>query len=127
MLIGCALSPIVAVGLSRPGRLTVSNILSRLLLVGVPVYLAVDYLLYQGPAMIACAGASFAFWLYCCRGWWLPEYLFNGTPQSHIHRASRRRRAAATAASLRYRVHAVVRGDQRLEQPTSETPMDKAA
>jgi len=38
--------------------------------------LSVGYLLYQGPAMIAGAGASFAFWLYCFRGWWLPEHLF---------------------------------------------------
>jgi hypothetical protein len=124
MLAGCVLSSVVAATLSRPERLTVSNVLSRLLLAGVPVYLGVDYLLDQGPAMIAGAGASFAFWLYCFRGWWLPEHLFNATLQLRIARGatyfrhtSRRRRAAVASAVLRYRVDAVVHAD-RLEQPT---------
>jgi hypothetical protein len=116
-LIGGALSLVVAAALSRPTRRAASSILPRLLLVGVPVYLGVNYLLYQDAALIAGAVASFAFGLYWLRGWWLPGS--NAVLRSRIYGAGafffpRRRRATRASAVLRYRVHGVVRGDRRL-------------
>jgi hypothetical protein len=75
VVIGCALAPIVAAALSRSGQPRTFGILPRLLLAGCPTYFGVDYLVYQGFMTVAYAAASFAFVLYCLRGWWLPERL----------------------------------------------------
>ena len=113
-LIGRALSLVVATAWSQPVRLTTSSILPRLLLVSVPAYLGVNYLLYQDTLLIAGAGASFAFCLYWLRGWWLPRNSSGADYSRSSIYGSRKYRAAPSSTVLRRRVHRVVRGDRRL-------------
>jgi len=95
MLIGLALSPIVAAALSQSTRQRATfSIFPRLILLGCPLYLGVDYLIYQGPMMGACAGTSFAFGVYILRGWWVPPRLFDS-----IHLRLRRHVAMAEKQS----------------------------
>jgi hypothetical protein len=103
MMIGCVLAAIVAAALSRSGQPRTFGILPRLLLAGCPTYFGVDYLVYQGSTMVACAAASFAFILYCLRGWWHPERLTRALMacvQSTTFRVSRRRQRPPALASM---------------------------
>jgi hypothetical protein len=112
-LIGCVLSLVVATAWSQPVRLTAASILPRILLVGVPGYLGVNYLLYQDMLLIADAGTSFASCLYWLRGWWLPRHRSGVTSGRPLMEAGKRR-AALASTLLRRRVHRVVRDDRRL-------------
>lgn len=115
-LIGCALSLLVAAAWSQPVRFTTSSICPRLLLVGVPTYLGVNYLLYQDTVLIADAGTSFVFCFYWLRGWWLPRHNSGADLRSAIYGVFPRgkERAALASTVLRHRVNRVVSGDRRL-------------
>jgi len=134
VLIGCALSLAATAALARPFQPAVSSILSRLLLIGAPAYLAIDYLFSLGPVIVACAGMSFAFGLCGLRRWWLPEHLPGADLRSFGYRASAflglagdRRRVAVASDTLRYRIEAVVHADRRREERASNGPMANAA
>jgi hypothetical protein len=112
-LIGCALSLVVATAWSQPVRFTMSSILPRILLVGVPAYLGVNYLLYQDTLLIAGAGTSFASCLYWLRGWWFPGHR-SGAASGRPLMETGKRRAALASTVLRHRLHRVVRDDRQL-------------
>lgn len=121
-LIGFVLSVVVAMAASRPVRVEPQSILTRLALAAAPAYLAVDYLVYQGLAMVIIAAGACCMGLCCFRGWWLP--------QPPLGAAAERRRAAARsrqAVLLRYRVEAVIRADRRYPYPSTNGRPAKAA
>jgi hypothetical protein len=131
--IGGVLSFGVAGALSRPrGRPALPAILPRLAVAAGPVYLAAEYVLYQGAAVTAAAMAAFALGFCALRGWWLPqrpaataglarhgtaaEPARPGPDAAPVLYLLGSRKAAASAA-LRSRVLAVVRDDRRSARP----------
>jgi hypothetical protein len=127
-VLGGVVALVAAAALSRLGlQCGLSSFLARLLLALVPIYLAVDYVIGQGAAPIASAGAGLLFGLYCLRGWWAPEY-FPIAPAARSHlqstmsalRFTRPRRATGAADFLRYRMLSVVDADRRLEERAAD-------
>jgi hypothetical protein len=132
-----ALSLVTALMLSRPGgQASTFGALPRLLIVGAPGYLAVNYVIYQGVATSACAAATFAFGLYVLRDWWFPEHLAPGlkprrgasmpdSPAALVgseavgsvrYFVARDRRTEVASAALRHRMLVVVRDDRAGER-----------
>jgi hypothetical protein len=144
--LGCALSLVVAVALS-PSRVNPAalGILPRLVLAAMPVYLCVDYLLYQDTAIVACSAAAFVFGLYALRGWWVPERLSDAIRLGFRRREAlspgqsalvsvgvvfltgKQRNEAVAGAALRTRVLTVVRDDRHVGRPDADRSMSSAA
>lgn len=122
--LGCVMSPVLAGLLSywsrKPG---VSGFLSSLLLAAVPVYLTVDFLTYEGAAMVGCALAGFVFCLYHLRGWWLAA----ATIPRRTTGLRRSTRKATKASALRLRAHSIIRLDRRWQQSANRPMLDNAA
>lgn len=121
-LIGFVLSIVIAAAASQPLRVEPQSILIRLVLAAVPGYLAVDYLVYQGPAMSVVAAALCALGLYCLRGWWLPRPSADAaieyrSPAARPHQAE----------LLRFRIETVVRADRGYPHAYMAEPRSKAA
>jgi hypothetical protein len=116
--LGCVLSPVAAVALSPCRNDAVLGLLPRLAVAAGPVYLAANYLLYQGAPFAACAAAAFALGLYGLRGWWVPDRVLD-----FFRRRSQRRASMA----LRTRVLTVVHDDRHAGRQNADRSMPKAA
>jgi hypothetical protein len=116
--LGCALSPVAAAALSPCRNDAVLGLLPRLAMAAGPVYLVVNYLVYQGTAFAACAAAAFTLGLYILRGWWVPDRVLD----FFRHRSQRR-----ASIALRTRVLTVVHDDRRGGRPNADRSMPRAA
>ena len=124
VVLGCALSLVVAASLTRPGgKFTLSGVASRLVLAAGPIYLVVSDAADQGAGPMAAAAAGLLLGLYCLRGWWAPDRLsirYSAGSAFHtalnILRVARPGSAISAAASLRHRMLSVVDADRRLEE-----------
>jgi hypothetical protein len=83
-LTGCVCALALATTWSHPVRLRTSSVIPRLLFVGVPAYLGINYLLYQETLPIVGAGTSFVLCLYWLHDWWLPRHRSGGDLQRSI-------------------------------------------
>jgi hypothetical protein len=120
-LIGFALSIVVAMAAHQPVRVEVKSILPRLILAGVPVYLAVAYLVDQGSMMCLVAAGVFVACLSCLRGWWLPQ------PDSAVVERRRPTVRSHQAEVLRFRIETVVRADRGYRHGSAEGRRAKVA
>ena len=133
-LTGYALSLVVATILSQwTGRLSVWGIAGALLLAMGPLYLSVSYVIFEGAGSIAAAIASFAFGLYCMRGWWSRRHMpVAGGLGARLHPIARRlhfpaRSPVAASPELRQRTLSVVQSDRQQQRPARNTTFADAA
>lgn len=128
-LTGYALSLVVAALLSQRTRgLSLLGAVAGLLLAVGPIYLGVACVIDQGAGSIILAAGSFAFGLFCLRGWWFPER-FVGADSEATAKPSRLAQPEPLSIAypaLRYRMATVVRSDRQLQQ-ARDTPFADAA
>jgi hypothetical protein len=134
-LTGCVLSVVVAGFLSQRAKgLSTSGVFAGLLLAAGPIYLGVDYLIYQEAGSIGLAAGSLVFGLYCLRGWWapgrIPVTVAHGSSfwsVTNALRLGRQQRIGAASSALRHRMLSVVCRDRRLQPHARNTPFADAA
>src|SRR5579864_7723217 len=115
-LTGYALSLVVAALLSQWTRgLSILSASAGLLLAAGPIYLGVACVVYQGAGSIVLAGGSFAFGLFCLRGWWVPQRFVGSDTEAPAKapRLAKQERFSVAYPALRHRIASVVSGDRQ--------------
>ena len=129
-LTGYALSLVVAALFSQWTRgLSILSALAGLVVAAGPIYLGVACVIDQGAGSIVLAAGSFAFGLFCLRGWWVSEH-FVGSASEVTAKASRLAKQEPLGIAypaLYHRMANVVCSDRQLQQQARNTSFADAA